>query len=211
MILPVFIQAPWVHIFPLSALLFTFVLLITGLLLIEFFADRFINVGSLLIGVSGSWFGGCLFWGWLRAYPVWHLPVEAIALPIALVGLNTRWRMGSGFYLASLLGTAITDFMIVCTGVMKSWPNVVNANFKNASKLLGQTAHDLLHFDKIILLLLASALILYIAYLMDKRSMLGSDFEKTWIVSSSALVTTLWVDGLFLITTLIQPQLSGLI
>tara|TARA_Y100001968_G_scaffold249886_1_gene234826 strand:+ start:52 stop:744 length:693 start_codon:yes stop_codon:yes gene_type:complete len=210
-ILPVFVQAPWVHIFPVSALLFTFVLLITGQILIQLFSDRFLNVGSLLIGVSGSWLGGCLFWGWLRAYPVWHLPVESIALPLALAGLNTRWRMGAGFYLASLLGTAITDLMILCTGVMKSWPEVVNANLQTASSLLYQTSQELLRPEKIILLILAAFLIVVIAYFMNKKASSDNYFQGTWLVASAALITTLWVDGLFFLTTLIQPQFSGLI
>ena len=97
-VLPVFIQAPWVHFYPLSALLFTFVLLAIGIILCEYSHEKWFTIGSLLVGVSGSWLGGCLFWGWLRMHPVLHLPVEAVALPLAFVGLSTRWRIGSSFY-----------------------------------------------------------------------------------------------------------------
>ena len=210
-VLPVFVQAPWVHLYPVSALLFTAVLLFAGFVFIKFFPDRFVNVGSLLIGVSGSWLGGCLFWGWLRSYPIWHLPVESIAFPIALVGLNTRWRIGAGFYLASLLGTAITDLMIVFTGVMKSWPEVVNANFQNASALLHQTSQHLIRPENIVLLIAAAGFILFLAYFMNQKASNASVFQSTWLVASAALITTLWVDGLFFITTLFEPQLSGLI
>ena len=210
-VLPVFIQAPWVHIYPISALLFTIVFLGLGFVLIRFSPDRYLNIGSLLIGISGSWLGGCIFWGWLRSYPIWHLPVESIALPIAIAGLNTRWRLGSGFYLASLLGTAITDFMIVCTGVMKSWPDVVNANFQNASIILHQTSEELISPEKILLLIAAASLILFLATLMNKKAYTSIVFKDTWLVASAALITTLWVDGLFFITTLFEPQLSGLI
>ena len=210
-VLPVFVQAPWVHIYPFSALLFTFVLLGIGFVLVQFFNDRFAILGSLLVGVSASWFGGCLFWGWLRAFPIWHLPVESIVLPIAVFAINTRWRIGAGFYLASLLGTAITDLMIVLTGVMKAWPYVVNASFQEASDQLHQTALDLLTINKVLLLLSAAILIAFVAYLMNKKADLDSVFDRTWLVASAALITTLWVDGLFLLTTLIQPQLSGLI
>ena len=210
-VLPVFVQAPWVHLYPISALLFTFVLLGIGLILVEFFEQRYVNIGSLLVGVSGSWLGGCLFWGWLRAFPVWHLPVESIALPIACFALFTRFRLGAGFYLASLLGTAFTDLMIVFTGVMKSWPDVVNASFQTASDLLHQTALNLLSLEKILLLILAGACIAFIARFMNQRAAIDLAFEKTWIVAGAALITTLWVDGLFLLTTLIEPQLSGLI
>ena len=31
--------------------------------------------------------GGCLFWGWL-VISILHIPVEAVVLPLALIGLN---------------------------------------------------------------------------------------------------------------------------
>ena len=65
---------------------------------------------------------------------MWHLPVESIALPIAVSLLQTRWKIGASFYLASLLGTAFTDVMIVLTGVMKAWPEVVDAPFQKLPK-----------------------------------------------------------------------------
>ena len=210
-VLPVFVQAPWVHVHPYSALLFTIVLLSVGIICLQFFPDKFLLVGSLLLGVSASWFGGCLFWGWLRANPIWHLPVESIALPIACLGLNARWRIGAGFYLASLLGTALTDFMIVVTGVMKSWPTIANASLKEASKLLNETALSLINIQAISLLLIAVLLIIFLAYLMNKRARLNTPFSSTWLVASAAISTTLWVDGLFFLTTLIQPKFSGLI
>ena len=210
-VLPVFVQAPWVHIHPYSALVFTAFLLGIGIVLGHFFSERFFIIGSLLVGVSGSWLGGCLFWGWLRAYPVWHLPVESIALPVAYLALNTKWRIGAGFYLASLLGTAFTDLMIVITGVMSSWPEVVNSSFNIAAKRLNETALGLLDLEKISLILAAGAAIFFISYLMNQRASLESPYKETWLVASAALSTTLWVDGLFLLTTLIQPQLSGLV
>jgi hypothetical protein len=76
------------------------------------------TAGSLLVGFTGSWLGGCLFWGWFRLHPLWHLPIEAFALPLALAGLEGRWRLAASFYLASLLGTACTDGVMAITGVM---------------------------------------------------------------------------------------------
>jgi hypothetical protein len=55
------------------------------------------DFGSLIVGFSGSWLAGCVFWGWLRAHPVLHLPVEAFALPLALAGFGTRWRLALPF------------------------------------------------------------------------------------------------------------------
>ncbi len=210
-VLPVFLQAPWVHLHPVSACLFTFVLLGLGFGLVQFGGQRWSQAGSLLVGVSGSWLGGCLFWGWLRSYPVLHLPVEAVALPLAFVGLDTRWRVGAGFYLACLLGTGFTDLMMVFTGVMNRWPLVVGATFQNAPELLHQTAEELLKPWPAFLLILAAVLIVLLARLMRVRANLNSPSGSMWLVASAALTTTLWIDGLFLLTALLQPRLSGLI
>ena len=108
-VLPVFLQAPWVRLHPFSAVLFTAVLVALGVLLNRSPDERQAELGSLLVGFSGSWLAGCLFWGWLRAHPLVHLPIEAFALPLALAGLRSRWKIAAGFYLASLIGTACTD------------------------------------------------------------------------------------------------------
>ena len=210
-VLPVFLQAPWAHFNPLSACFFTFFILIFGFLIAQLGGERWVHVGSLLIGVSGSWLGGSLFWGWLREYPVLHIPVEAVALPIAFIGLSTRWRLGAVFYLACLLGTALTDLMMVVTGVMNSWPDVVTASLKDAPAILHQTAEQLLDFDSIFLLIIAACSIGILSYQMKRRAKLISEDRGTWLVASAALSTTLWVDGLFLITAFVQPRLSGLI
>ena len=210
-VLPVFLQAPWVHFHPLTACSFTFVLLGGGVALVLFGGAKWSRAGSLLVGVSGSWLGGCLFWGWLREHPVMHLPVEAIALPLAFVGLETRWRIGSGFYLSCLLGAAFTDLMMLCTGVMHSWPEVVKAPLIDAPQLLQNTAEQLFKPKPILFLIIAGALILFIADLMRQRAIAHSLSGSAWLVASAALKTTLWVDGLFLLTAFVQPRLSGLI
>ncbi len=210
-VLPVFLQASWVHLHPISACLFTFVLLGCGFALVRFGGDKWSRAGSLLVGVSGSWLGGCLFWGWLREHPVMHLPVEAIALPLAFVGLETRWRIGAGFYLSCLLGTAFTDLMMLFTGVMSAWPDVVKASLVDAPQLLHETAQHLFKPQSIFLLIVAAALIILIANLMRARALPYSPSGNTWLVASAALTTTLWVDGLFLLTALVEPRLSGLI
>ncbi|WP_269622180.1 DUF3120 domain-containing protein [Prochlorococcus marinus] len=210
-VLPVFLQAPWVHFYPFSALLFTFVLLGLGSSLVQFVGNKWTKVGSLLVGVSGSWLGGCLFWGWLRMYPVLHLPVEAVALPLAFVGLSTKWRIGSGFYLACLLGTAFTDLMMVITGVIDAWPDVVAASLEDAADKLNATSIQLLNPLSLFCLVVAGLLIIFLADQMNQRGTLNSPAGAVWLVAGAALTTTLWVDGLFLVTTIIQPKLSGLI
>ncbi len=209
-VLPVLLQAPWVHLHPISACLFTFVLLGMGIGIGTFADRKWFQVGSLLVGISGSWLGGCLFWGWLRGHPLLHIPVEAVALPLAFVGLNTRWRVGAAFYLSCLLGTACTDLMMVFTGVMNKWPLVVQATFKEAPELLHETAQQLLNFQAICFLLTAACCIGLVANLMSQRAR-PNDSSSPWLVASAALMTTVWIDGLFLITALFQPGLSGLV
>ena len=74
-ILPIFVQAPWVRFAPNSALCATFFILAAAFLFSRKEGDKWFIVSSLLLGVSGSWLGGCLFWGWLSAYPILHIPV----------------------------------------------------------------------------------------------------------------------------------------
>ena len=64
--LPVFLQAPWVRGAPFSAALFSLVLLAAGLALERWGGAPRRELGALLVGFSGSWLGGALFWGWFR-------------------------------------------------------------------------------------------------------------------------------------------------
>jgi len=61
-ILPIFVQAPWVRLEPISALCFTFVIVLVAIVLNQKGSDKWFIVSSLLLGISGSWLGGCLFW-----------------------------------------------------------------------------------------------------------------------------------------------------
>ena len=203
-VLPVFLQAPWVRLHPFSATLFTAVLLTIGVVLDRTREHQKAEIGQLLVGFSGSWLAGCLFWGWLRAHPVLHLPVEAFALPLALTGLKTPWRLASAFYLASLLGTAVTDLMMAITGVIQAWPAVVMAPIDLAPELLHQAGLQLLHPLPMLLLALAAAVILSLGRRWASK-------DSIWTMAGAVLVTTVWVDGLFLIMALLQPRLSGLI
>ena len=53
--------------------------------------------------------------------------------------------------------------------------------------------------------------IVFLSDQMNQRGVIRSPAGNAWLVAGTALTTTLWVDGLFLITTIIQPKLSGLI
>ena len=203
-VLPVFLQAPWVRLHPFSAAVFTAVLVAVGVVLGSSADEQRNALGQLLVGFSGSWLAGCVFWGWLRAHPVLHLPVEAFALPLAMTGLNGRWRLACSFYLSSLIGTACTDLMMALTGVMKLWPSVVTAPFDEAPELLHNAGMQLLHPFQLVGLALAAAVIIGLG---QRLRMTG----ENWEMAGAVLLTTVWVDGLFLLTALLQPGLSGLI
>ena len=207
--LPVFIQAPWVRLDPFSATLFTGVLIAAGLLMNRSSSQTASDLGSLLVGFSGSWLAGCIFWGWLRAHPVLHLPVEAFAVPVALGGLNGRWRLAATFYLASLVGTACTDLAMAATGVMQFWPAVVTASLEQAPLMLHQAGLHLLQPLPFAILIISAALVLLAGRWLSKN---GSGFSSNaGSMAAAVLITTLWVDGLFLVSALVQPGLSGLI
>jgi hypothetical protein len=158
----------------------------------------------LLVGFCGSWLGGSLFWGWLRLHPACHLPVEAFALPLALAGLGGRWRLAGTFYLASLLGTAATDAVMAATGVMKLWPQVLEAPLSQAPFLLQQAALEVVQPLPLAGVLLAAALLLEISRRLWNTGTSGR-------IAAACLTTTLVVDGLFLAAALLAPRLTGLI
>ncbi len=201
---PVFLQAPWVRVAPASAALVTAPLLALGILLERHRLPSWSAFGVLLVGFSGSWLAGCLFWGWCRLHPIWHLPIEAFALPLAMAGLGSRWRLAGAFYLASLLGTAATDGVMALTGVMPLWPLVVGAPLQEAGPLLQQAALLVVQPLPLLAIGLAAGLLIAICRQLWRRG-------GIWRVSAAALATTLAVDGLFLAAALLAPGLSGLI
>ena len=202
--LPVFLQAPWVRLAPVTATLFTAALLTAGILLERQSRSWYGEAGSLLVGFSGSWLAGCLFWGWCRLHPIWHLPIEAFALPLALAGLRSRWRLGCALYLGSLLGTAATDAAIAATGLMPLWPQVLAAAPADAALLLQQAGQRVLEPSCLALVITAAILLVQACRWLWWRG-------QSARVASTALATTLAIDGLFLAAALLAPRLSGLI
>lgn len=203
--LPVFLQAPWVRLAPFSAAVFTLPLVLVGVLFEQRRHQGWSTAGALLVGFSGSWLGGCLFWGWCRLHPLWHLPIEAFALPLALAGLKGRWRLAASFYLASLLGTACTDGVMAITGVISHWREVLLAPLDQAAPLLHQAALDVLQPLPLAIVGLAACGLIWLC------RHYWSHPDPAWRLAASALATTLCVDGLFLAAALAAPRLSGLI
>lgn len=210
-VLPVFLQAPWVRVHPFSSCLFTAILLTTGIVAVQLGNTSWKQSGTLLVGFSGSWLAGSLFWGWLRMHPVLHIPIEAIALPLAIGGLNSRWKLSCSFYLASLLGTAITDITMALTGVMSFWPEVVNAASNEAPHLLNEAAKLVLQPTSLLILVSAAGLVLWLAKQFWTQAARPSEQQEAWSVAAAVLSTTILIDALFLVLSLSVPSLSGLI
>lgn len=203
-IVPVFVQAPWVRVAPFQAALFTAPLLALAILLERRGPQEWRSLGILLVGFCGSWLGGALFWGWFRLHPLWHLPIEAFALPLAVAGLGSRWRLAGVFYLTSLLGTAATDGVMAVTGIMRLWPRVLEASLQDAPLLLESAARATLAPVPLAALTVAAILLLAVCRTMRRRG-------GVWRVGAATLATTLAIDGLFLVAALLAPGLSGLI
>ena len=210
-VLPVFVQAPWVREQPFTSCLFGFVLLAVGVITHSMAPLKWKDLGALLVGFSGSWLAGSLFWGWLASHPLLHLPVEAFALPLAITGLQTRWRLGCAFYLASLVGTAFTDLAMALTGVMTLWPAVVGASTAEATVLLQDAAALVLRPSSLLTVMAAGVIILQLVQYCRHQSSLSLATDKAWSVAAAVLFTTLLIDGLFLSLSLLAPELSGLV
>jgi hypothetical protein len=202
--LPVFLQAPWVRHAPFAAAAFTGVLLAIALLLAHSDVPRQRQVGELLVGFCGSWLAGSMFWGWARLHPVCHLPLEAFALPLALAGFRSRWRLACGFYLGALVGTAATDAAIALTGLMPLWPRALAASPDQAAELLGLGAAAVLRPASLLVVGVLGAALIQLSRWCWTRG-------ETGRVAAAALATTLAVDALFVALALVAPRLSGLV
>ncbi len=124
---PVFVQAPLVRQLPWLSLLLTLGWIWLGFKLL---ARPGMRVwGDLLLGFSWCWLAGSIYWGWLRAEPLLHLPIEAIGLPFALWGLwRGRGAVGNLFYLGSLFGTALTDVYFYLTDLIPYWRQIMDVD-----------------------------------------------------------------------------------
>ena len=210
-ILPIFVQAPWVRLEPISALCFTFVIVLVAIVLNQKGSSKWFIVSSLLFGVSGSWLGGCLFWGWLSPFPILHIPVEAVVLPLALIGLGTNWRIGSSFYISSLFGTAVTDMTIFLIGIMDQWKEVITADSENAPLILQKTSENLIQIKSLSIIFFVALILWFISKEIFDSATINTTNGKALLVASYVIQTTLIVDGIFVFLAILEPTLSGLV
>jgi len=210
-ILPIFVQAPWVRLEPISALCFTFVILLGAFFLYKKRSNKWFIVSSLLLGVSGSWLGGCLFWGWLSPFPILHIPVEAVALPLALIGLGTKWKIGSSFYISSLFGTAVTDITIFLIGIMDQWRQVITADSETAPQILQNTSENLIQIKSLSIIVFVALILWFISKEILDSGTINTTSGKALLVSGYVILTTLIVDGILIVLAILQPTFSGLV
>ncbi|MBW4494659.1 MAG: DUF3120 domain-containing protein [Oscillatoria princeps RMCB-10] len=187
---PVFFQAPLVRQLPWLSLALT-----AGILWLSFWLQSRSKTklwGDLLLGFTGSWLAGSLYWGWLRWEPVLHLPVEAICLPVALwCAMRRRCQVGAWFYLGSLFGTAITDLYFYLADLIPHWRKIMQVDpalalpvFQSAIRQV-QTPWGISWAAVLLAVLLAAGL----APLKSK--------QLHWWAFGGAVLSTILVDGLF--------------
>lgn len=193
-ILPVFVQAPLVRYFPWVSLAFTLAWLGLGWQLMQH--SRWQVWGDLVIGFAWIWLTGSIYWGWFRWEPVIHLPIEALGLPIAIVCLcYNRGRIGSYFFLGSLLGTAVTDLYINWMHLFPNWRQLMWVDPDFAQIVLRETAQSL-ETD----IAACRAVLLVIFLLVATAVSVGTSRQLAWWAFGGAVFSTLIVDGLFFLT-----------
>ncbi len=188
---PVFIQAPLVRLQPWVSLSLTAVWILSGLFMLR--QPNLKLWGDLAIGFSWTWLAGSIYWGWLRDNPYVHLPVEAIGLPIVIILISqSRLKVGSYFYLGSLLGTAITDLYFYWVDLIPYWQQVMQVEPAAAGSVLNAA---LIHIENPIAAVRALILLtaLVVMGILSIRST-----KVHWWAFSGAILSTILVDALFL-------------
>lgn len=187
---PVFIEAPLVRSLPGLSLALTAGWIALSWRLMS--RPATFVWGDLLLGFSWSWLAGSVYWGWLRWEPLLHLPVEAIALPIALVCIGRGWgKVGNFFYLGSLLGTVITDVYFYIVDLIPYWRQLMQVEPALAAPIL-QSAVAQVHtpWGEGWALILAMLLLTFGILPLRKA-------QLHWWAFSGAVLSTILVDILF--------------
>lgn len=199
-----FVQAPLVRAWPWLSLLLTLVWIGLGIQLYR--RETTQRVGDLLLGFSGSWLAGSLYWGWFRWEPLMHLPLEAIGLPLAVWAIwrarrsaNNAYLIGALFYLGSLWGTAITDLYFYVVGLIPYWREIMQVSPDASAPILReallhmQTPWGILWVGILASVLCVSGLIPFVRLSVFR----GRSPSLHWWTFSGAVVSSLLVDGLF--------------
>ena len=127
------------------------------------------------------------------------------------MGIGTKWKIGSSFYISSLFGTAITDITIFLIGMMDQWKEVITADSASAPSILQKTSENLINIKSLSIIILFALVLWFISKEIFNYAILNSTNGKALLVSSYVIQTTLIVDGIFIFLAIIQPTLSGLV
>jgi hypothetical protein len=196
--IPVFVQAPLVRQWPWTSLFLTLGWVAFGYALRRKATTAL--YGDLILGFSLSWLAGSIYWGWFRWEPLVHLPIEAIAVPIAIWAIiRQRYLVGALFYLGSLWGTAVTDLYFYVVHLIPYWRQVMQVEPEGAFPILRealqhmQTPWGILWVGLLVSVLCVSGLLPFSQLNVFK----GDHTGLHWWVFSGAVMSTLLVDGLF--------------
>ncbi|MBH8553002.1 DUF3120 domain-containing protein [Nostocaceae cyanobacterium CENA357] len=189
---PVFIEAPLVRSLPIISLAMTGFWVWLSFNLMSRPATYL--WGDLLLGFSWSWLAGAIYWGWLRWEPVWHLPLESIGLPFACWCLLRNWgKVGSWFYLGSLLGTVLTDVYFYIVDLMPYWRQIMQVEPAGAPLILQNALIQVqTPLGQAWAIILASVLLT--AGILPLRQR-----QRHWYAFGGAVLSTILVDSLFLL------------
>lgn len=192
---PVFIEAPLVRSHPGISLALTAGLVGLSYKLMDKTATY--TWGDLLLGFSWSWLAGSIYWGWLRWEPLLHLPIEALALPFAIVCLKRGWgKVGNYFYLGSLLGTVLTDVYFYLVDLIPYWRQIMRVEADLVPTVLQSAlAQVQTPWGQSWAILLATVLL--ICGILPLRSQ-----QLHWWAFGGAVLSTILVDSLFLIAAI---------
>jgi hypothetical protein len=187
---PVFIEAPLVRSLPWLSLAMTGFWVWLSFALMSRTSTQL--WGDLLMGFSLTWLTGALYWGWLRWEPLLHLPLEAIALPFALVCIKRDWgKVGNFFYLGSLLGTVLTDVYFYIVDLIPYWRQLMQVELELASPILqSAVAQVQTPWGQGWALILALVLLTLGIFPLRYQ-------QLHWWAFSGAVLSTILVDGLF--------------
>ncbi|URR35312.1 DUF3120 domain-containing protein [Thermosynechococcus sp. HN-54] len=200
---PVFIEAPLVRTQPWLSL--ALMPLLLGLSLYLQRQPRYRYWGEMLYGFSWCWGAGSLYWGWLRWEPLWHLPVEALPIPLMVWHLRQRQQLvGVFFFWGSFLGTAITDAYFYLIDVIPHWRAIMylEGDVISVQEILGQAIAQAQTFGGQLWGVLLSLSLLLIGLLPLFQSQIRRGYTAVLPVWGfmGAVLSTLVVDGLFGLT-----------
>ncbi|MBE9102914.1 DUF3120 domain-containing protein [filamentous cyanobacterium LEGE 07170] len=188
---PVFFQAPLVRSLPMLSLLLTGVLFLFVQSLYRKEDSR--CLGDLMAGFTLTWLAGSIYWGWFRWQPLLHLPIEALALPLALWGISrVKNPIAHWFYLGSLLGTALTDLYFYLVHLIPHWRQLMFTQPEDAPMILNAALLKMQTPWGIGCAITVVGLLIILGSLP-----LRSDKLHHWAFSG-AVFSTVLVDGLFL-------------